>query len=109
MSLKRLTVSAITAAGFVAAGPAVGQTTLTLSAWVPPQHLLTRAMVDWAKEVEKANIPAVNADAAFLSALQAKVGPLEQAWFRQASEKGLEGQKVLAEFRADIKRIAGGK
>ncbi|MCL4800091.1 MAG: TRAP transporter substrate-binding protein [Burkholderiales bacterium] len=54
MSVKRLAVPAVLAAGFCAAAPALAQTTLTLSSWVPPQHLLTRAMVDWAKEIEKA-------------------------------------------------------
>lgn len=59
--------------------------------------------------MKKANIPTVNADAAFLAALQSKVGPLEQAWFKAAGEKGLDGPKTLAELRAEIKKVAGGK
>lgn len=54
MSVKRFAVSAAVAMGLCAAAPAPAQTTLTLSSWVPPQHLLTRAIVDWAKEIEKA-------------------------------------------------------
>jgi len=55
MLAKRLTVTAIAAAGLFIAVPATAQTTLTLSSWVPPQHLLTRAMMEWASEVEKAS------------------------------------------------------
>lgn len=36
------------------AGAASAQTTLTLSSWVPPAHLLTRAQSDWCNEVSKA-------------------------------------------------------
>src|SRR6266436_3458211 len=38
-----------------AASPALGQTTLTMSSWVSPQHhLTTNVVVGWAAEVEKA-------------------------------------------------------
>lgn len=36
------------------AGAASAQVTLTLSSWVPPAHLLTRAQADWCQEVSKA-------------------------------------------------------
>ncbi|MCW5632139.1 MAG: TRAP transporter substrate-binding protein [Rubrivivax sp.] len=36
------------------AGAASAQVTLTLSSWVPPAHLLTRAQSDWCNEVSKA-------------------------------------------------------
>ena len=39
--------------GTVAATSAMADTTLTLSSWLPPGHLITRAMVDWAKDVER--------------------------------------------------------
>jgi TRAP-type transport system periplasmic protein len=35
-------------------GAASAQMTLTLSSWVPPSHLLTRAQSDWCNEVSKA-------------------------------------------------------
>ena len=37
-----------------AAASASAQITLTLSCWVPPSHLLTRAQLDWCQEVPKA-------------------------------------------------------
>jgi TRAP-type transport system periplasmic protein len=38
----------------VLAGAASAEVTLTLSSWVPPTHLLTRAQLDWCNEVSKA-------------------------------------------------------
>jgi TRAP-type C4-dicarboxylate transport system substrate-binding protein len=58
--------------------------------------------------MRKANIAAITADAAFISALQAKVGPLEQAWFKQVAVKGLDGPKTLAELRAEVTKVAAG-
>lgn len=37
-----------------ASGAASAQITLTMSSWVPPTHLLTRAQSDWCEEVSKA-------------------------------------------------------
>lgn len=42
------------AALLAASGAASAQVTLTLSSWVPPAHLLTRAQSDWCEEVSKA-------------------------------------------------------
>jgi TRAP-type C4-dicarboxylate transport system substrate-binding protein len=39
---------------FASLGSAQAQVTLTLSSWVPPSHLLTRAQADWCGEVSKA-------------------------------------------------------
>ena len=62
------------------------------------------------REALKANnVPTITADAAFLSALNTKIGPLEDAWYKLASEKGVDGKKVLAEFRAEIKKVEAGK
>ena len=55
MFAKRLAAAVIAATGLLVAVPAAAQTTLTLSSWVPPQHLLTQAMLEWAGEVEKAS------------------------------------------------------
>src|SRR5262245_48980561 len=53
-SLRRLVVTALTG-GLLAASPALGQTTLTMSSWVSPQHHLTSVVLQgWANEVEKA-------------------------------------------------------
>jgi TRAP-type C4-dicarboxylate transport system substrate-binding protein len=55
------------------------------------------------------NVPTITANAAFLADLDTKIGPLEQNWYKLASEKGIDGKKVLAEFRAEIKKVAAGQ
>jgi TRAP-type C4-dicarboxylate transport system substrate-binding protein len=49
-SLKPLAAASLLAF----AGAASAQVTLTMSSWVPPAHLLTRAQSDWCNEVGKA-------------------------------------------------------
>lgn len=45
----------LAAAGLVAlSGAATAQVTLTITSWVPPAHLLTRALNDWCGEASKA-------------------------------------------------------
>jgi TRAP-type C4-dicarboxylate transport system substrate-binding protein len=45
------------------AGAASAEVTLTLSSWVPPSHLLTRAQLDWCQEVSKATSGRVKCNA----------------------------------------------
>jgi TRAP-type transport system periplasmic protein len=54
------------------------------------------------------NVAVITADAAFLKALDTKIGPLEQSWYKLAAEKGVDGRKVLADFRAEIKKVDAG-
>ena len=43
----------LTATAVLAAAPALAQTTLNLSSWVPPSHGLTLAQQEWCALVEK--------------------------------------------------------
>ena len=54
--MKKLTTLAATlVAGVLAWTPAQAQTTLTMSSWLPPSHIITKdMMMGWAKEVEAA-------------------------------------------------------
>ena len=46
------------------------------------------------------------ADPAFVKAVQDKIGPVEDRWAAAAEAKGLkDAKKVLAEFRAEIKKL----
>jgi len=47
-------LAALCGLGITLAGPAAAQTTLTMSSWVPPGHAVTRSLVTWAQDVEKA-------------------------------------------------------
>lgn len=52
-TLARCTAAAGLSLAALAATPAQAQVTLTLSAWTPPQHLLTRVQHDWCQDVSK--------------------------------------------------------
>jgi TRAP-type C4-dicarboxylate transport system substrate-binding protein len=52
MKLQRLALASIV--GVAIATPALAQTTLTFSSWVPPTHHLTIWQANWAADVEKA-------------------------------------------------------
>ena len=52
---RKLTLAAAMGAALAAsAAPALAQTTLTFSTWVPPQHHISLWQANWAAEVEKA-------------------------------------------------------
>jgi len=55
--------SLVGAALLCMAGAASAQVTLTLSSWVPPSHLLTRAQLDWCQEVSKATSERIKCNA----------------------------------------------
>jgi TRAP-type C4-dicarboxylate transport system substrate-binding protein len=56
--------------------------------------------------MQAAGVQFTKADPAFVKAVQDKVGPVEDKWATAAEAKGLkDAKKVLAEFRADIKKL----
>ena len=61
------------------------------------------------EEMKKVGIRIDVASPEFVKAAQEKVKPLEQKWVQGATAKGIDGAKVLAEFREEVKRVAAGK
>jgi TRAP-type transport system periplasmic protein len=56
--------------------------------------------------MQAAGVQFTRADAAFVKAVQEKVGPVEDRWAAAAEAKGLkDAKKVLAEYRAEIKKL----
>src|SRR5438445_4946649 len=54
-NVRSFALAVLLGSGVAAASPALGQTTLTMSSWVSPQHHLTANVLQgWATEVEKA-------------------------------------------------------
>jgi TRAP-type C4-dicarboxylate transport system substrate-binding protein len=49
------------------------------------------------------------ASPAFIAEVRTRTEPLANNWIQAANAKGLEGAKVLAEFREELKRVAEGK
>jgi TRAP-type C4-dicarboxylate transport system substrate-binding protein len=59
--------------------------------------------------LKKAGVAIANANPAFVKDVMAKAKQLDDDWIKSANAKGLDGAKVLAEFRAELKKVAAGK
>ncbi len=59
--------------------------------------------------MKKAGIKIVHADGALLKDVQARSAPIVVEWIKQANAKGVDGKAVLAEFHAELKRVAAGQ
>ena len=100
----------MSAAKFNALSKADQDTVMRLSG----EALSRRAGQAWDKqakagwEVIKANnIQVVKADAAFVKAVRGRTAKFEEEWLKEASAKGIDGRKVLAEYRAELKKLEG--
>jgi TRAP-type C4-dicarboxylate transport system substrate-binding protein len=59
--------------------------------------------------IEKARVPLVKASPALVAEVQKRSGPIIEDWIAKANAKGVDAPKVLAEFRAELKKVAAGK
>ena len=59
--------------------------------------------------LKKASVKIDNASPAFVKEVMAKAKELDDDWIKAANAKGVDGAKVLAEFREELKRVAAGK
>ncbi len=59
--------------------------------------------------LKKSGVRIVNADPALLAEVRKRSAPLVDDWIKQASAKGVDAKAVLAEFRAELKKVAAGK
>jgi TRAP-type C4-dicarboxylate transport system substrate-binding protein len=57
--------------------------------------------------IKQAGINLQTASPALLAEIKAKTGPIEQAWHGEAKGRGVDGATVMAELRAEIKKVAG--
>jgi TRAP-type C4-dicarboxylate transport system substrate-binding protein len=60
-------------------------------------------------EMKKHGIKTDEATPELVKGAREKTKPLEDKWIKAASAKGVDGAKVLAEFREELKRVAAGK
>jgi len=51
----------------------------------------------------------VTADAAMRGEAQKRSGPIIEDWIKKASAKGVDAKAILAEFHAELKKVAAGK
>ncbi len=59
--------------------------------------------------MKKSEIKIVNADASLIKEVKALCAPIEIDWIQKASAKGIDAKAVLAEFRAELKKVANEK
>jgi TRAP-type C4-dicarboxylate transport system substrate-binding protein len=61
------------------------------------------------EEMKKVGIRIDEASPELVKGVRERIKPLEDKWIKAASAKGVDGAKVLAEFRAEVARLAAGK
>lgn len=59
--------------------------------------------------LKKSGVAITNANPAFVKEVMAHAKQLDDEWIKSANAKGVDGAKVLAEFREELKRVAAGK
>jgi TRAP-type C4-dicarboxylate transport system substrate-binding protein len=59
--------------------------------------------------LKKSGVKIVNADPVFVAEVQKRSLPIIDDWIKKANAKGIDGAKVLAEFRAELKKVASGQ
>jgi len=59
--------------------------------------------------LKKAGVKIDNASPAFVKDVMAQAKLLDDDWIKAANAKGVDGAKVLAEFRSELKKVAAGK
>jgi TRAP-type C4-dicarboxylate transport system substrate-binding protein len=59
--------------------------------------------------LKKSGVKIVNADPAFVAEVQKRSAPIVEDWIKKASAKGVDAAKILAEFRAELKKVAAEK
>ncbi len=83
---------------------------------VSGEHLARLAGRSWdeadAKGLEalkKSGVKIVTADPAFAAEVAKRSAPIVDDWIKKASAKGVDAAKILAEFRAELRKVAAGQ
>ncbi len=83
---------------------------------VSGEHLARLAGQSWDEAdkkgmdgLKKSGVKIVNADTALAAEVQRRSAPIIEDWIKQASAKGVDAAKILAEFRAELKKVAAGQ
>ncbi len=83
---------------------------------VSDEHLARLAGQSWDEAdrkglegLKKSGVKIVNADAALVAEVQKRSAPIIDDWIKKASAKGVDAARILAEFRAELKKVAAGQ
>jgi len=59
--------------------------------------------------LKKSGVKIVNASPEFVAEVKKRSSPIVEDWIKQASAKGVDAARILAEFREELKKVAAGK
>ncbi len=59
--------------------------------------------------LKKSGVKIVHANPAFVAEVKKRSVPIVEEWVKQASTKGVDAAKILAEFQDELKKVAAGK
>src|SRR5206468_2568935 len=59
--------------------------------------------------LKKSGVRIVSADPAFVAEVKKRSASIIEDWIQKASAKGVDGAKILAEFREELKKVAAGQ
>ena len=59
--------------------------------------------------LKKSGVKIVNASPEFVAEVRKRSAPIIEDWIKQASAKGIDAARILAEFREELKKAAAGK
>ncbi|HXU88987.1 MAG TPA: TRAP transporter substrate-binding protein [Methylomirabilota bacterium] len=59
--------------------------------------------------LKKSGVKIVNASPEFVAEVRKRSAPIVEDWIRQASAKGVDAARILAEFREELTKVAAGK
>jgi TRAP-type C4-dicarboxylate transport system substrate-binding protein len=83
---------------------------------VSGEHLARMAGASWDEAdrkgldaLKKSGVKIVNASDALVAEVQKRSAPIIDDWIKKASAKGVDAAKILAEFRAELKKVAAGQ
>jgi TRAP-type C4-dicarboxylate transport system substrate-binding protein len=80
------------------------------------EHIARLAGASWdeadkkgMEALKKSGVKIVDANPAFVAEVKKRSAPIIEDWITKANAKGIDGAKVLAEFREELKKVASGK
>jgi len=83
---------------------------------VSGEHLARLAGKSWddadqkgMEALKKSGVKIVTANPEFVAEVRKRSAPIVDDWIKKASAKGVDGARVLAEFREELKKVAAGK
>ncbi|HEX6210022.1 MAG TPA: TRAP transporter substrate-binding protein [Methylomirabilota bacterium] len=80
------------------------------------EHLARLAGTSWDEVdqkgldvLKKSGVKIVNASPELVAEVRKRSAPIVEDWIQKASAKGVDGAKILAEFREELEKVAAGK